>query len=94
MILIFSAVAVLGMGQIFSWLIRDFEWSATSQAHVKVSPAWVGSGLKVREGDFYRLRVTGTCTDGSGNKFGPEGTAPAGGKIGCIVSKPKGASTR
>ena len=78
MILIFSAVAVLGMGQIFSRLIRDFEWSATSQAHVKVSPAWVGSGLKVREGDFYRLRVTGTCTDGSGNKFGPEGTAPAG----------------
>lgn len=42
-------------------------------SEIDVSSDWTKSGLIVREGDCYRLKVTGKCTDNSGQTFSPDG---------------------
>lgn len=55
----------------------DLEPRGPRQVTLDVAANWIGSGLSVREGKCYRLTITGSCTDGTGAMFGPEGTAPA-----------------
>ena len=43
----------------------------------EASSEWTKSGLIVREGDCYRITVTGECTDSTGRKFTPDGPTPA-----------------
>jgi hypothetical protein len=44
---------------------------------VSLVPAssWTPTGLTVREGACYRITATGSCTDKSGESFGPDGAA-------------------
>lgn len=46
-------------------------------AFFEASSEWAKSGLIVREGDCYRITVTGDCTDSTGRKFTPDGPTPA-----------------
>lgn len=42
----------------------------------EASSEWTKSGLIVREGDCYAIKVTGVCQDSTGKKFGPDGPTP------------------
>jgi serine/threonine protein kinase len=42
----------------------------------EASSGWTKSGLIVREGDCYRITVTGECTDSTGRTFTPDGPTP------------------
>ena len=45
-------------------------------AFFQASSEWTKSGLIVREGDCYRITVTGECRDSSGRTFSPDGPTP------------------
>ncbi|MGB8853222.1 MAG: serine/threonine-protein kinase [Pirellulales bacterium] len=45
-------------------------------AQLEASSEWTKSGLIVREGDCYRITVTGECRDSSGRTFSPDGPTP------------------
>ena len=45
-------------------------------AFFEASSAWAKSGLIVREGGCYSIKVTGECRDSSGRKFSPDGPTP------------------
>ena len=81
-ILLFGLVAAAGVAQ-FSGVIPLDRQALLSlfpqppqQVSREISSDWRPIGLTVREGACYRLTVAGTCTDGFGDSFGPEGSAP------------------
>jgi serine/threonine protein kinase len=76
LVLIFGALLTVGASQLVGSRLLDFEGYWPQRAQIKASAAWTPTNMSVREGSFYRLRVTGSCKDSDGLVFGPEGTAP------------------
>jgi serine/threonine protein kinase len=76
LVLISGAILVGGLNQFGRSWLPDFEGYWPETAQIKASAAWTSTNLSVREGNFYRLSVTGSCKDSSGMTFGPEGTDP------------------
>lgn len=76
LVLISGAVVAVGFNGLIGSRLPDFEGYWPETAQIKASAAWTPTSLKVREGEFYRLTVTGSCRDNDGVTFGPEGTAP------------------
>ena len=76
LVLISGAVLAVGFNGLIGSRLPDFEGYWPETAQLKASAAWTPTSLKVREGEFYRLTVTGSCKDNAGVTFGPEGTAP------------------
>jgi serine/threonine protein kinase len=75
-ILLSGAILAVGFNRFVEPRFLDFEGYWPQTAHIKASAAWTATSLSVREGNFYRLRVTGSCKDSFGVTFGPEGTDP------------------
>jgi hypothetical protein len=63
-------------------------FAAYQSSSVTVSPTatWTPTSLSVREGEFYRLTATGSCTDEAGQAYGPAGTDS--GEQGGLVGPP------
>ena len=76
LVLISGALLAVGFNRLGGSRVLDFERYWPQSTQLKASAAWTPTELSVREGAFYRLRVTGSCKDSSGVTFGPEGTAP------------------
>jgi serine/threonine protein kinase len=76
LVLLSGALLAVGLNRLGGSRVLDFEGFWPQRAKLKASAAWTPTNLSVREGNFYRLRVTGACKDSSGVAFGPEGTAP------------------
>jgi serine/threonine protein kinase len=76
LVLIFGGILAVGLLRLGGSRLLDFEgyWPETTQ--IKASAVWTPTNLSVREGNVYRLRVTGSCRDNAGVTFGPEGTDP------------------
>ena len=76
LVLLSGALLAVGFNRLGGSRVLDFERYWPQSTQLKASAAWTPTNLSVREGNFYRLRVTGACKDSSGVAFGPEGTAP------------------
>ena len=76
LVLLSGALLAVGFNHLGGSRALDFERYWPQSTQLKASAAWTPTNLSVREGNFYRLRVTGACKDRSGVAFGPEGTAP------------------
>lgn len=76
LVLLSGALLAVGFNRLGGSRVLDFERYWPQSTQLKASAAWTPTNLNVREGNFYRLRVTGAGKDSSGATFGPEGTAP------------------
>ena len=76
LVLISGGILAVGLSRLVGSRVLEFEGYWPEKAQIKASAAWTPTNLSVREGNFYRLRVTGSCQDSSGATFGPEGTDP------------------
>jgi serine/threonine protein kinase len=76
LVLLSGALLAIGFNRLGGSRVLDFERYWPQSTQLKASAAWTPTNLNVREGNFYRLRVTGSCKHSSGVAFGPEGTAP------------------
>ena len=77
LVLISGTVGVVGLSRLVGPGLLDFDGYWPQRARLKASAAWTETSLSVREGSCYRISVSGSCKDSSGETFGPEGTAPA-----------------
>ena len=76
LVLISGGILAVGLSRLSGSRVLDFERYWPQSTQLKASAAWTPTNLSVREGNFYRLTVTGSCKDSSGVTFGPEGTDP------------------
>lgn len=76
LVLLSGSLLAVGFNRLGGSRVLDFERYWPQSTQLKASAAWTPTKLSVREGNFYKLRVTGACKDSSGVAFGPDGTAP------------------
>ena len=76
LVLLSGGILAVGLSRLSGSRVLDFERYWPQSTQLKASAAWTPTNLSVREGNFYRLTVTGSCKDSSGVTFGPEGTDP------------------
>jgi hypothetical protein len=72
-----GAVLAVGLDRVVGPGLLSFAAYQSSSVTVLPTATWTPTSLTVREGEFYRLTATGSCTDESGQACGPAGLPSA-----------------